>query len=176
MQKVFFYFNFSSQQIVREWQVMVFLEEGFSGVKGRLQMRPGPAQSRIIDDSYNANPDSLEAGIKALCALQGTPWLALGDMAELGEGAVEMHREAAVNARRQGVEKMFAVGEMSCRASTEFGAAGSCHAGIEAMAQAIGAQIHKDVNLLVKGSRAAGMEQLVELLTANNPSGDTNAV
>ncbi len=148
---------------------------GFSGVKGRLQMRPGPAQSRIIDDSYNANPDSLEAGIKALCALQGTPWLALGDMAELGEEAVELHREAAVSARRQGVEKMFGVGEMSCQASANLVRRVPVTL-ISTRWRKSCAQIHKDVNLLVKGSRSAGMEQLVELLSTTNPSGDTNAV
>jgi UDP-N-acetylmuramoyl-tripeptide--D-alanyl-D-alanine ligase len=148
----------------------------FSAVKGRLQIIPGPAQSRILDDSYNANPDSLEAGIKVLCALQGEPWLALGDMAELGAEASELHREAARNARRQGVEKWFGIGEMSCMASTEFGADGSCHEDIEDMAQSIQAQIHQGVNLLVKGSRSAGMERLVRLLTQTNPVGDSNAV
>ena len=154
--------------------------EGFSGVKGRLQILSGPARSRIIDDSYNANPDSLEAGIKVLCSLQGSPWLALGDMAELGADAAELHREAARSAQRQGVEKMFGVGEMSCLASEEFGTAGYCHEDIEDMAKAILLQIRQDVNLLVKGSRSAGMERLVERLMHANPgarpSGDTSAV
>jgi UDP-N-acetylmuramoyl-tripeptide--D-alanyl-D-alanine ligase len=154
--------------------------EGFSGVKGRLQILSGPARSRIIDDSYNANPDSLEAGIKVLCSLQGSPWLALGDMAELGADAAELHREAARSAQRQGVEKMFGVGEMSCLASDEFGADGSCHEDIDAMAETILLQIHQDVNLLVKGSRSAGMERLVERLIfarhGANPAGDINAV
>ncbi|MCG6891934.1 MAG: UDP-N-acetylmuramoyl-tripeptide--D-alanyl-D-alanine ligase [Gammaproteobacteria bacterium] len=154
--------------------------EGFSGVKGRLQILSGPAHSRIIDDSYNANPDSLEAGIKVLCSLPGSPWLALGDMAELGAEAVELHREAARSARRHGVEKMFGLGEMSCMASDEFGAAGSCHQDIDDMAESILSQIRQEVNLLVKGSRSAGMERLVNrLVHANppaNPSGDTNAI
>jgi UDP-N-acetylmuramoyl-tripeptide--D-alanyl-D-alanine ligase len=148
----------------------------FSGVKGRLQILPGPSQSRVIDDSYNANPDSLEAGIKVLCALQGTPWLALGDMAELGADALELHLEAARSARRHGVVKWFGIGEMSCQASREFGAGGSCHEDIEDMAHSIRAQIHKDVNLLVKGSRSAGMERLVRMLAQTGPAGDTNAV
>jgi len=149
---------------------------GFAGVKGRLQMLAGPARSRIIDDSYNANPNSLEAGIKALCALPGTPWLALGDMAELGADAPAMHLEAARSARRHGVQKYFGIGEMSCMASAEFGAEGSCHKDIEDMAQSIRAQIHEGINLLVKGSRSAGMERLVRLLTRTNHVGDTNAV
>ena len=158
--------------------------EGFSGVKGRQQILSGPANSRIIDDSYNANPDSLEAGIKVLCSLPGEPWLALGDMAELGSEAVEMHREAARSALRHGVEKWFGFGEMSCMASEEFGAAGSCYQDIDSMAEAVLAQIDQNVNLLVKGSRSAGMERLVKRLTeaghgagqSTNHSGDTNAV
>jgi UDP-N-acetylmuramoyl-tripeptide--D-alanyl-D-alanine ligase len=149
---------------------------GFSGVKGRLQILPGPAHSRLIDDSYNANPNSLAAGIKVLCSLQGTPWLALGDMGELGADAVELHRQAARNARSLGVERFFGLGEMSCIASREFGDGGSCHSDIDDLAAAILAQIHPGVNLLVKGSRAAGMERLVARLTQNNHSGDSDAV
>ncbi|MCP4470877.1 MAG: UDP-N-acetylmuramoyl-tripeptide--D-alanyl-D-alanine ligase [Gammaproteobacteria bacterium] len=148
----------------------------FSGVKGRLQVMPGPAHSRLVDDSYNANPESLEAGIKVLCSLKGTPWLALGDMRELGVEEKSLHREAAQTARRYGVEKLFGVGEMSCIASEEFGDAGYCYEDIDGMAQAILAQIHKNVNLLVKGSRGAGMERLVALLTQATVSGDRNAV
>ena len=148
----------------------------FSGVRGRLQILPGPAQSRLIDDSYNANPDSLEAGIKVLCSLQGAPWLALGDMGELGDDEIELHREAARSARRHGVEKFFGVGEMACIASREFGGGGSCYDDIDALASAIRAQIHPGVNLLVKGSRAAGMERLVAQLTQTSQPGDTHAV
>lgn len=149
---------------------------GFSGVKGRLQTLPGPGGSRLIDDSYNANPESLDAGLKVLCSLQGSPWLALGDMAELGAEEIELHRQAARSARRHGVEKFFGVGEMSCIASREFGDGGSCHDNIEDIANAILAQIHAGVNLLVKGSRAASMERLIARLTETSHSGDTNAL
>ena len=153
---------------------------GFSGVKGRLQILSGPDNCRIIDDSYNANPDSLEAGIKVLCSLQGAPWLALGDMAELGSAAADLHREAAKTAQRYGVEKLFGVGEMSCLASDEFGAEGTCYDTIEDMAGSILSQLSTDVNLLVKGSRSAGMERLVSMLTqaaqSANHCGDNNAV
>ena len=159
-----------------EFEVAVANLEGFSGVKGRLQMLPGPARSRLIDDSYNANPDSLEAGIRVLCALQGSPWLALGDMGELGSEAVEMHREAGRFARELGVERFFGIGEMSRIASQEFGTSGYCFDCIEDMAEAILSQIHEGVNLLVKGSRAAGMERLVALLNQSANGGHANAV
>jgi len=159
-----------------EFRTAVANLEGFSGVKGRLQMLPGPVHSRLIDDSYNANPDSLEAGIKVLCSLQGCPWLALGDMAELGSEAVEIHRQAGRLARELGVEKLFGLGEMSCVASDEFGDSGYCFERIEEMAEAILPQIHQGVNLLVKGSRSAGMERLVTLLTQSSNGGNVNAV
>ena len=137
---------------------------GFSGVSGRLQIVGGPHHSRIINDSYNANPGSLEAGIKVLCALQGEPWLALGDMGELGDEAELLHVQAAGKARHLGVKKFFGLGPLSCIASREFGEHGFCFDDVDDMAAAVLAQIHKDVNLLVKGSRSAGMEKLVEKL------------
>ena len=149
---------------------------GFSGVKGRLQILPGPANSRLLDDSYNANPDSLEAGIKVLCSLPGSPWLALGDMGELGAEAMALHRQVAQTAAQYGVEKLFGVGEMSCIASAEFGATGYCYEGIEEMAKSILSQIHQGVNLLVKGSRAAGMERLVAILLQPANGVDIDAV
>ncbi len=150
--------------------------EGFSGVRGRLQLLTGPARSRLIDDSYNANPDSLEAGIRVLCALDGSAWLALGDMAELGDEAAELHRHAAMTARDLGVEKMFGLGEMSCLACEQFGDDGQCCDSIEQMADAILGQIHPGVNLLVKGSRAAGMERLVARLAEAQNGGEAGAV
>ena len=141
---------------------------GFSGVKGRLQMVEGPAQSRLINDSYNANPDSVEAGIKVLCSLKGKAWLALGDMGELGEDAEALHQQVAKVACENGVEKMFAVGPLSCLASQSFGENGFCFDSTDDLAKEILGQIHGDVNLLVKGSRSAGMEKLVEALVAQN--------
>jgi UDP-N-acetylmuramoyl-tripeptide--D-alanyl-D-alanine ligase len=147
---------------------------GFAGTTGRLQMMKGPLGSRLIDDSYNANPDSLDAGIKVLCSLQGEAWLALGDMAELGSETEALHKKAAQTARHQGVRKMFGMGEMGCVASEEFGKAGHCFEKIDEMAEAILGQIHEGVNLLVKGSRSAGMDRLVENLMSNNNRGETN--
>ncbi len=146
---------------------------GFSGVKGRLQMLVGPQKSRLINDSYNANPNSLEAGIKVLCELQGEAWLALGDMGELGDDAQEMHCRAAMFAREQGVRKMFGIGPYSCIASREFAGDGFCFEQFDDMAKVILAQIHHGVNLLIKGSRSAGMEKLVEKLISRNLPGES---
>lgn len=149
---------------------------GFSGVKGRLQMIGGPQKSRLINDSYNANPGSLEAGIKVLCALQGEAWLALGDMGELGSEAQVLHVRAARLAREQGVRKMFGIGSLSCIASREFGEDGFCFEQIDDMGKVILAQIHQGVNLLIKGSRSAGMEKLVDVLLSHNQPEDSHHV
>jgi UDP-N-acetylmuramoyl-tripeptide--D-alanyl-D-alanine ligase len=150
-----------------EFETAVQNLSGFEPVKGRLQMTQGPNYSRLIDDSYNANPDSLAAGIKVLCSLKGEPWLALGDMGELGSEAEDLHKKAAEVAKKQGVVKLFAVGPMSCIASEHFGDSGYCFDNIEDSAIAIRALIHQDVNLLIKGSRSAGMDQLVKALHAD---------
>jgi UDP-N-acetylmuramoyl-tripeptide--D-alanyl-D-alanine ligase len=87
-----------------------------------------------------------------------------------------LHRQAAQTAAQYGVEKLFGVGEMSCIASAEFGATGYCYEGIEEMAKSILSQIHQGVNLLVKGSRAAGMERLVAILLQPANGVDIDAV
>ncbi|MFT5597312.1 MAG: UDP-N-acetylmuramoyl-tripeptide--D-alanyl-D-alanine ligase [Urechidicola sp.] len=140
----------------------------FEPVKGRLQMLQGPNNSRLIDDSYNANPGSLEAGVKVLCSLKGEPWLALGDMGELGSDAELLHIKVAEVAKKQGVKKLFGIGPMSCVASAIFGDAGYCFDKVEDSALMVRSLIHQDVNLLIKGSRSAGMDQLVKALIASD--------
>jgi UDP-N-acetylmuramoyl-tripeptide--D-alanyl-D-alanine ligase len=141
---------------------------GFEPVKGRLQMMQGPKNSRLIDDSYNANPGSLEAGVNVLCSLTGEPWLALGDMGELGSDAELLHKQVAVVAKKQGVKKLFGIGPMSCVASLAFGDSGYCFDKVEDSATLIRTLIHQDVNLLIKGSRSAGMDQLVKALVTSD--------
>jgi UDP-N-acetylmuramoyl-tripeptide--D-alanyl-D-alanine ligase len=128
----------------------------------------------LINDSYNANPGSLEAGIKVLCSLPGEAWLALGDMGELGDETENLHRRAAQMARGYGVKKLFAVGPMSCLASREFGDDGYCYEQQDEMAGSILGQIRQDINLLIKGSRAAGMDRLVDRLVSDVNRGDVN--
>ncbi|MEM7563847.1 MAG: UDP-N-acetylmuramoyl-tripeptide--D-alanyl-D-alanine ligase, partial [Pseudomonadota bacterium] len=107
---------------------------------------------------------------------EGNAWLALGDMGELGAEALEHHLKAAQTARKHGVERMFALGEMSCAASKVFADGGFCFESIDEMAGSISAQIHSGVNLLVKGSRAARMERLIELLTRSENGSNAHAV
>lgn len=150
---------------------------GFSGVAGRQQSKRGPRDSLIIDDSYNANPDSLAAAVDVLCSLPGSPWLALGDMAELGAESQALHDQAARNAKDKGVLKFFALGDKACHASHVFGENGFCFTDHETMATKIRSRLNADVNLLVKGSRSAHMEKLVEeLAQQESKSGERHAV
>ena len=139
--------------------------EGFDGVDGRQQFVNGTNNSRLIDDSYNANPASLVAAIDVLCALKGKHWLALGDMAELGEESQAMHIESVNYAYQHGVEQFFALGQKSCQSATVFGEQGFCFSRHDEMARFIAARLAPDVNLLVKGSRSAGMDKLVKTLS-----------
>ncbi len=147
--------------------------EGFSGVPGRQQILPGVNRSRLIDDSYNANPDSVAAALRVLHAQSGVRWLALGDMAELGERSEELHRQTVELARTLGVEEFYAYGEQSCRAADVFGKQGFCFSDKALMAEFLAQRLHPEVTLLIKGSRSAGMDELVEALSADprNPGG-----
>ena len=148
----------------------------FSGVKGRQQFFAGVNESVIIDDSYNANPDSLAAAIKVLCALDGTPWLALGDMAEIGEQSLQMHQQAVTEAKDEGVQQFFALGKMSCQAADVFAENGFCFDKHDEMAEFLASRLHRNINLLVKGSRSAGMEKVVEKLTLKANPADAGGV
>ena len=150
--------------------------DGFAGVRGRLQIRVGPNGSRLLDDTYNANPTSLLAGLRVLTGEPGEAWLALGDMGELGDEAENLHRQAGVDARELGVQRLYGHGPLSCLAAEAFGDAGFCCDDIDNMATTIGRDIHAGVNLLVKGSRAAAMERLVERLVAGNGEAGQDAV
>jgi len=153
---------------------------GFGGVRGRQEFKQGPAQSRLIDDSYNANPDSLAAAIDVVTALPGEAWLALGDMAELGEDAQSLHDGALQYALERGIRQCFALGEKSCRAVKRFGDAGHCFTTHAEMADFIAPRLGQHINLLVKGSRSAGMDKLVDRLVdyreSVNQSGGRDAV
>lgn len=138
--------------------------ESMSPVKGRLQLKKGKNQIRIIDDTYNANPTSLTAAIKVACSYPGRCWLALGDMAELGEAAESLHYEAGESAREAGVEKLFAVGQLSQQTVTGFGEGARHFSDIEQMISVLSTELAEGVNLLVKGSRSMAMEQVVSHL------------
>jgi len=138
----------------------------FRPVAGRLQLKPGARGSWIIDDSYNANPSSVRAGIDVLGGLAGARWLVLGDMAELGAGAAASHAEIGAYALQSGVERLLAVGPLSARAVDAFGAGGEWFEDIDALIRRLRAQIAPGVTVLVKGSRVNRLERVVAALAA----------
>ena len=138
-------------------------------VAGRLQFKMTASGAWLIDDSYNANPSSVRAGIEVLAGLDGRKWLVLGDMAELGDFAESSHTEMGVFAREQGVERLFATGPLAARAVESFGNGGQWFAEATALADALrGAS--PEVRMLIKGSRVNRLERVVEALVAPSAS------
>jgi UDP-N-acetylmuramoyl-tripeptide--D-alanyl-D-alanine ligase len=143
--------------------------EKFSGVAGRLQRKSGLHGGVLWDDTYNANPDSLQAGIRALRAAEGETWLILGDMGELGADRVELHAEAGRMARELGVVRLFTLGELAQIATASFGADAQAFSDLDDLLVAVRAALHPQVQLLVKGSRSARMERVVQALIQSQP-------
>ncbi|MET0279589.1 MAG: UDP-N-acetylmuramoyl-tripeptide--D-alanyl-D-alanine ligase [Steroidobacteraceae bacterium] len=138
-------------------------------VGGRLTPRRASRGARLIDDSYNANPSSMCAGIDVLTALPGEPWLVMGEMGELGDQAEASHVEVGAYARGHGVRRLFAMGELSRLTVQRFGAGASWHADTDALARAVDAELAPGVTLLVKGSRSNRLERVVAFLTGSDP-------
>lgn len=132
---------------------------------GRLRWTTTTQGVRVLDDTYNANPSSLRAALELLAQAEGRRWLALGDMAELGGDAVQLHREAGVAARSLGVERLFASGPLAGEAAQAFGRGGEAYADADALIAALKPQLDNNITLLVKGSRSARMERVVAALT-----------
>ncbi len=135
-------------------------------VPGRLQPRLGRDGVRLIDDSYNANPDSVGAAIEVLAGLPGRRWLILGDLAELGPTSPELHEAIGRRARDAGLDRLVGVGPQSRLAAAAFGPGGLSFADRESMLAALGKGFDAGDLVLVKGSRSAGMERVVQALTA----------
>ncbi|MDF3980653.1 UDP-N-acetylmuramoyl-tripeptide--D-alanyl-D-alanine ligase [Luteibacter sp. PPL554] len=129
-------------------------------VAGRLNLEPMAGGWTLIDDSYNANPGSAAAAIDTLALATGERWLVLGDMAELGTGAIELHAGIGALARAKGIDRLFAVGAKSAAAAKAFGEGALHFPTQEALVEAACAQVHAGVTVLVKGSRSSGMERV----------------
>ncbi|WP_456448581.1 UDP-N-acetylmuramoyl-tripeptide--D-alanyl-D-alanine ligase [Thiolapillus sp.] len=143
------------------------IEAGLAGlqpVKGRLQSRRGFGGVRVIDDSYNANPDSVRMAIELLSQAPGRRVLVLGDLGELGSGAAALHEELGQLARQSGLEFLFTCGELSAHCSRAFGEGGQHFPSRTRLLAQLGRILHSVDTILVKGSRAAAMEEVVQAL------------
>jgi UDP-N-acetylmuramoyl-tripeptide--D-alanyl-D-alanine ligase len=142
--------------------------ESVAAVPGRLRFVQGENGARVIDDTYNANPASLRAGIEVLAGCGGRRVLALGDMAELGPTAPELHAEAGRMARQMEIERLYATGPLSCHAAESFGPGGRCFDSAEDLAAALRPELDVNTTVLVKGSRSVRMERVVTALAGEN--------
>jgi len=139
-------------------------------VPGRLQFKTAPSGAWIVDDSYNANPSSMKAGIEVLANVDARRWLVMGDMGELGDHGVESHGEIGRFARNHRIDRLFATGKLSALAVEAFGSGGEWFSDTETMARAVNAELTREVCVLVKGSRSNRLERVVEALTGSGAS------
>ena len=134
----------------------------FAGTKGRLQKKPGLNGATLIDDSYNANPESVRAAIAVLAQAPGKRLLVLGDMGELGPDAPRLHSEIGHVARVAGIDRLFTLGELSAHVARAFGAGARHFPRIEDLLAEIENLLEPGVTMLVKGSRFMQMERVVK--------------
>ena len=140
-------------------------------VAGRLVTHRLSSGATLVDDSYNANPGSLNAAIDMLAAVPGENWLVLGDMRELGVDAEALHAEAGRRAKAAGIARLFTLGPLSAAASAAFGQGAVHFASHDALADALRrAMAGGNVRVLVKGSRGSAMDKVVRALLP--PTGD----
>lgn len=140
--------------------------ERFAGVKGRLQVRPGVAGAVVLDDTYNANPDSVRAGIEVLAATVGRKILVLGDMGGIGEASGQYHDEIGGYAKSQGVDLLFGIGDACQQAVRNFGEGARHFADIEKLLAAVNKEMGPETTVLVKGSRFMKMERVADALVS----------
>ncbi|HEX5339941.1 MAG TPA: UDP-N-acetylmuramoyl-tripeptide--D-alanyl-D-alanine ligase [Gammaproteobacteria bacterium] len=131
---------------------------------GRLLVVPGIHDCRLVDDSYNANPLSLQAAVEFAVSLGAPVWLVLGDMGELGADAASLHAEAGVHARRAGVAQLLTFGTLSRAASDSFGRYARHFNDLELLLDYLRHELSTGSTLLIKGSRSMKMERVVEAL------------
>lgn len=138
--------------------------ESFQGVNGRMQKKLGLHHALLIDDTYNANPDSVRAALAVLASAKGKKILVLGDMGELGQSTVDLHRAIGRDARKAGLDQLLTLGELSAFATKEFGKGAQHFNTMDELLNATENLLADDVTLLIKGSRFMHMERVVKQL------------
>jgi UDP-N-acetylmuramoyl-tripeptide--D-alanyl-D-alanine ligase len=140
----------------------------FVPVKGRsraLALHVGGRALTLIDDSYNANPDSVRAAIDVLAELPGPRLLVLGDMGEVGDQGPAFHAEVGIHARERGIDQLFTLGVQSVHASQTFGAGRHFGDDLAALQAAVAETLPATASVLVKGSRFMKMERVVQAVS-----------
>jgi UDP-N-acetylmuramyl pentapeptide synthase len=154
--------------------------------RGLSDFRPVPGRSAtrvlrhkgraitLVDDTYNANPDSARAIIDVLAELPGPRLLVLGDMGEVGEQGPAFHAEIGAYARERGIERLLAHGPLAIHAAMAFGG-GRHFEDMAALIDAVRANLTQCTSVAVKGSRFMAMERVVDALTQDARREDTHA-
>jgi UDP-N-acetylmuramoyl-tripeptide--D-alanyl-D-alanine ligase len=137
----------------------------FHPYAGRLQVKRAASGATVIDDSYNANPDSVRAAIDVLAAAGGRTVLVLGDMGEVGDMGPDFHLEVGRYARERGVGVLYALGEMTAHATAGFGRGARHFASMDELIEATRTAAGAGATVLIKGSRFMRMERAVSALT-----------
>ena len=141
----------------------------FTPVKGRSRAFSVSVAGRditVVDDTYNANPDSMHAAIQVLAELPGPQLLVMGDMGEVGDQGPQFHAEAGALAREAGIPTMFALGAQSVHAVSAYGDGAGHFNDMSALQDAVRNVLPAVGSVLVKGSRFMKMEQVVEAISA----------
>jgi UDP-N-acetylmuramoyl-tripeptide--D-alanyl-D-alanine ligase len=147
--------------------------EKLKSIAGRLEVKEGVSGACVIDDTYNANPASLTAGLQVLKDFSGDRLLVLGDMGELGDMAPTLHARVGELARKLGIQRLYGIGELAKHAVTAFGRGGRHFDVPEALIDALHECMHSEMTLLVKGSRMMRMERIVNGVLRNGATKGT---
>ena len=138
--------------------------QGFGGVKGRLQQKTATNGAKVIDDTYNANPDSMKAALDVLKNAGEHTVFVMGDMGELGSDAEAMHAQIGRYAKDRGIGRMYALGQLTQAAVQAFGAPARHFVSIDELVAALQTETTTNDVILVKGSRFMQMERVVNAL------------
>jgi UDP-N-acetylmuramoyl-tripeptide--D-alanyl-D-alanine ligase len=136
--------------------------QGFAGVKGRLYRRTGQQGALVIDDTYNANPDSMRAAVDVLASVPGKRIFVMGDMGEVGDQAGQYHDEIGGYAKSHGIDRLLCLGEHAAAAAHNFGSGATHFDDIVDLIKTLKAEVDAQTTVLVKGSRFMRMERVVE--------------
>jgi UDP-N-acetylmuramoyl-tripeptide--D-alanyl-D-alanine ligase len=155
----------------------------FEPVKGRSKATElrlaGERTITLVDDTYNANPDSMRAAVDVLASLPGPHVLVLGDMGEVGDQGPQFHAEVGAWARERGIKTVFALGKESVHSIAAFAGASDADArhfdDIDALNAAVLAQLPRTASVLVKGSRFMQMERVIQAIAAASEQQDKEA-
>ncbi len=142
----------------------------FTNIQGRLTVATAASGFQVIDDTYNANPLSVSAAIDVLAGMIDSVLsksfdktvLVLGDMAELGDDAEELHAEMGAEAKKSGISALYATGKLSINTVKAFGENGFYFEGKNELINALNENLTGSEVVLIKGSRSAAMEEVVE--------------